>query len=275
MVPVSSSKPELPKAAAVPAISISAAAGWVETDENVEEGQCYKIVPTGAWVDSDGVKCGPAGACPEQLLKLLGPQDITDAQKKQFFFGQHPRGALICRIGDRKWDFYVPGECQFLAPFSGRLSFRMNDDDRGNPAVKSGACGVTISRIEPQWVRPDGSITIIARIATTDWLHLTPKGPYWEWDGEWSPVGMQEGVYPTVINGIYWWPHWRSRERRTDPAPIPALWPVQPGRVHIAGVQAKRVAADISHVDNDDVVIRFHKTQGLGASQIICVVGTK
>lgn len=273
--PNASLSPDQPKPAkSGPSISVAAAAGWVQTRETVERGQCYRITASGLWIDSDGQKCGPDGACPEPFLKLLGPQDISKQERDRFYCGQHPRGALICRIGDEKWDFYVPSECKFLAPVSGSLSFRMNDDDRGNAAIKDGACAVTVTPIEPEWARPDGRIAIVARIDTTDWLHLTPQGAYWEWDGSHGKVGLQDGYYPTVINGIYWWPQWNTK-KTTELLQVPALWPAQPSNVRILQVQAQRGDADISQLDANEIIIHFHKHKGAGASQIGCVISLK
>jgi hypothetical protein len=275
------SRPQLPAHGATqeapagpPKISIAAAAGWVPTDQSVEKGQCYEVAATGVWTDSEGVRCGPSGACPAAVLKLLGPQDITKEQRDQFYSGQHPRGALICRIGDENWDFYVPSRCRFVAPASGKLSFRMNDEGPVNARARSGACTVTIARVEPEWVRPDGRVQIIARIDSTDWLHLSHDGPYWEWDGNWGKVGIQDGIYPTVINGIYWWPQW-SHPKKTEPLLVSSLWPRQPTQVRIVAVEAKRGEAVISFADNDEVIVQFHKQKGLGASQIGVVLALK
>lgn len=263
------------KAGDRPGGAVAAAAGWVRTGDKVERGQCYRILATGLWKDSDGQECGPEGACPKDLLAMLGPQtELTQSQKERYYCGQHPRGALICRIGEENWDFYVSSDCRFLAPVSGPLSFRMNDDDRGNVAAKIGTCAVTVTRIDPEWVRPDGRVEIIARIDTVDWLHLTAQGAYWEWDGHWGKVGMHDGVYPTIINGIYWWPRWNS-DKTTEALTVPALWPADPSRVHVVGIEAKRGDVDIARADAHEVVVTFHKHKGPGSSQIGGILALK
>jgi clan AA aspartic protease (TIGR02281 family) len=264
-----------PAAAKDQAEAISATAQWVRTRNNVEQGRCYRIIATGLWTDSDGRECGPDGACPKESLAMLGPQtELTRQMRDEYYCGQHPRGALICRIGDQKWDFYVASDCRFLAPVSGPLSFRMNDDDRGNTAAKVGTCAVTITPIEPEWVRPDGRVEIIARVDSTDWLHLTPHGPYWEWDGNWGKVGLHDGFYPTIINGIYWWPDWRS-PKISEKLSTRTLWPSDPARVRVVAVEAKRGDVDVARADGNEVVITFHKHKGSGSSQIGGVVALK
>jgi hypothetical protein len=141
-------------------------------------------------------------------------------------------------------------------------------------AAKIGTCAVTVARIDPEWVRPDGRVEIIARIDSIDWLHLTAHGAYWEWDGHWGKVGMHDGIYPTIINGIYWWPRWNG-EKTTEALPVPALWPTDPSRVHVVGVEAKRGDVDINRANANEVVITFHKHKGPGSSQIGGILALK
>lgn len=255
-------------------IKIDASEGWVSTQHKVESGRCYRITATGRWTDSQGHDCGPEGGCSETCRALLGPPtELTKPQRDEFYCGQHPRGALICRIGDASWDFYVGTDRRFVAPASGRLSFRMNDDD-GKTSAKSGACFVSIAEIEPQWIRSDGDIEIIARIDSKDRLHLTPQGPYWEWRGHLGKVGLQDGYYPTVINGIFWWPSWNS-DKTTEKLPVTVLWPAQPERVRIIQVDARRGDVGIVRDEPTEVVLQFDKQNSPGSSQIGCVISTK
>lgn len=257
------------------AIRIDAKDGWVSTSLRVEQGHCYRVTAAAGWTDSQGHDCGPDGGCSETCRALLGPPtELTDSQRAEFYHGQDPRGALICRIGDETWDFYVGSDRRFLAPVSGRLSFRMCDDDQPKSAVKSGACIVSISQIEPTWVRPNGNIEIIARVDSKDLLHLTPQGLFWEQKGKGGKLGLTDGYYPTVINGIFWWPNWAG-DKTTEKLPVPALWPAQPEHVRVVEVDARRGDVNILRDQSTEVVFEFEKQDGPGSSQIGCVISTK
>lgn len=256
-------------------IRIDAKDGWVSTSLRVEKGRCYRIAAAGGWTDSQGHDCGPDGGCSETCRALLGPPtELTDSQRAEFYHGQHPRGALICRIGEEAWDFYVGSDRRFLAPVSGRLSFRMNDDDGATTRAKSGACIVSVAQIEPTWVRPNGDIEIIARVDSKDLLHLTPTGLFWEWKGKAGKVGLTDGYYPTVINGIFWWPKWNG-DKTTEKLPVSALWPTQPEHARVVEVNARRGDVNILRDESTEVVFEFEKQNGPGSSQIGCVISTK
>jgi hypothetical protein len=244
----------------------------------VTEGRCYHITARGRWANSRGAACGPDGVCPTEALTILGPQpSLTTQQKRDWYLGQHPRSALITRIGDEKWDMFIGAEAFFMAPVSGKLSFRMNDAAEGaatGTAQRGGKLDVSINEFEPKWLDARGTAAIYARLDATDFLHITPDGLYWEYGGSWGKVGEHDGHYPTLINGIQWWPKWTSKTR-TEALAVKEL--KLTGRVQLVRVEAKRGNVKIeqsaagSAASGGEVVLEF-SDGGLGSSQVGCIV---
>lgn len=264
-------------AAATPAatngFSVPSSGSWTEIDYSVIAGKCYEITARGQWRGSAGPECGPEGICPLTLLALLGPQPaLKKNQKALYYCGQHPRSALMGKIGDEKWTFFVGPSCRFLAPISGRLSFKINDDDSPE-AQREGRLRLSITPTRPHWVAADGTTEILARIDAADTFHITPQGVFWVYGGSWGKVGLHDGYYPTVINGIYWWPQWPTKDQ-SDTLPITALWPRDPSQFHLVKIEAKRGDIKLLGRSDSEIVIQFIDN-GNGSSQVGCVIAVE
>jgi clan AA aspartic protease (TIGR02281 family) len=250
------------------AYTVPADAQWHPVDFDVVEGKCYRIDATGRWTDSSGVACGPEGVCPREWLSALGPQPgLPKEHRAEWYVGQHPHSALIARIGEAKVGFYVGTGATFIAPASGPLAFRMNDGDAASRA-RAGALDVTVTETQPHWLDANGSATIFARIDAVDRLHVTPDGIFWEWGGQWGKVGEHDGHFPTIINGILWWPKWVDK-KHTEPLREPELR--LRGAVELARVETKRGGVTLEQSSATEVILQF-KDNGLGSSQVGCEV---
>jgi len=250
--------------------SIPASGNWTPVAFTVEAGKCYRVKSRGSWKGSVGPFTGPEGFCPPEIFHVLGPQPFLAEQQKDRYLGQHPRNALVGRVGSEPWDFYVGSECTFLAPVSGPLSFKMNDTASASPE-RSGKLEVTIEAVAPQWVDRNGKVEVLARVDADDLLHVTPAGMYWEWGGSWGKVGLHEGYWPTVVNGIYWWPRW-SDPKKTDPLVVSDVWP-KTQSIQVEKVQAKRGTVTVVSTSEAEIVLKFHD-DGLGSTQVGCVLST-
>lgn len=259
-----------PAPAATKSYSVPSSESWTEIDFSVTAGQCYEITARGQWRGSSGPECGPEGICPLPLLAVLGPQPaLKKNQKELYYCGQHPRSALIGKIGDEKWTFFVGPSCRFLAPISGRLSFKVNDDDSPD-AHREGRLRLSITPTRPRWAAPDGTTEILARIDAADTFHITPQGVFWVYGGSWGKVGLHDGYYPTVINGTYWWPQWPTKDQ-SDTLPVTALWPRDPSQFRLVKIEAKRGDIKLVGQSDSEIVIRFIDN-GNGSSQVGCVI---
>lgn len=248
---------------------VSAALPWVRSDAQLTEGACYRIAATGAWTNEAGAECGPDGVCPAEWRTVLGPQPtMTDARRREWYVAKNPRSALVARVGTEGPTFFAGSEQAFLAPASGRLWFRMNDGEDDSPS-RAGKVHVRVERIDPQWVNTDGSTTVRARIDATDFLHITTDGIYWEWGGAWGKVGEHNGHWPTVVNGILWWPTWAD-DHHTDR--LKAAGFDGRLRVELEGVMARRgnVKVDAGNAP-DEVVLRF-SDNGMGSTEVGCAL---
>ena len=182
---------------------------WFDTGFHVQKDRCYRLTAKGELTDGDGNTFGPEGTAPEALRKSLGPpKGISDEVRREAFLGQHPMAALLARIGDKSWAIHVGADLTFIAPWSGPLAVKLNAPE-GASHSDAGVLELRLVGVrEPRFVNPDGTSTIAARIDDVDFLLITPEGLQWEYGGNWSRVGMHEGVYPTLVNGIAWWPDW-------------------------------------------------------------------
>ncbi len=194
---------------------------------------------------------------------------MTPAQREGFYLGQHPRGALIARIGAEPWTFYVGTGCRFVAPVAGKISLRINDTDQRSPA-RDGKVQVNLSETKPHWVNADGTAEVLARLDAADTFHITAAGVFWAHDGQFVRVGEHDGYYPTVINGIYWWPKW-SEKLKSDVFPITDLWPPSASRFQLVKVEAKRGGVKVLNKSAEEIAIEF-ADDGFGSSQVGCVI---
>lgn len=248
---------------------VPASPDWQAVDFPLAAGKCYRVTARGEWTDSRGTACGPTGVCPPASAGVLGPPSgLKKDQRADWYLGQHPRSALIARVGEGKDEFFVAAEATFVAPADGKLSFRINDGKDASP-TRTGQLDVVVREVEPAWAAADGTTAIAARLDDSDLLHVTPEGLYWEYGGSWARVGEHDGHFPTTVNGVLWWPQWRKGGKRTDPLPVPALQP--PSRVELVSVNAARGTVKLQRTSPDDCVLRF-SDGGMGSSQVGCVV---
>lgn len=266
---VAATQPTTRAAEAVVEFDVSAGVPWLKSEAEVAAGTCYRIIATGSWTNGTGTECGPDGVCPAEWRTVLGPQPgMTDARRREWYLAKNPRSALLARVGTEGATFFVGEGQTFLAPASGRLWFRMNDGEDDSPS-RTGKVHVGVSRVDPQWVNADGSTTVRARIDATDFLHIATDGIYWEWGGAWGKVGEHNGHWPTVVNGILWWPTWAD-DHHTDRLKAGGF---DGGvRVELQGVMARRGHVTVDAGDKpDEVVLRF-SDNGLGSSEVGCAL---
>jgi hypothetical protein len=111
---------------------------------------------------------------------------------------------LIARIRDSRILIPVGRELTFVAPWSGPVSFRVNDETESPQAV-TGDLHVTLERItQPALVDKEGKTTISTRVAKTKYLLFEPEGIRWQFTSYRS--ALEEPEQPTLLNGIAWWP---------------------------------------------------------------------
>lgn len=252
--------------------NISAAGTWVDSSFELKVGHFYEITATGAWQGSAGPRCGPAGFCPPNTFSRLGPQPWFNGDLAQAaYLGQHPRSSLIAKIETKDWSFYVGDQVRLLAPFDGKLMFRMNDTDDPSEA-RHGTIHASFREIDPPKLK-DGLISVSARIDAEDFLHITPEGLSWEYGGSWGRVGEHGGYYPTIVNGIDWWLQWPTQKQSTLYASRD-FWPGNAGRIKVVATRALRGGIRIANRTASDVSIGFSDS-GLGSSEVSCVVSIR
>jgi hypothetical protein len=111
---------------------------------------------------------------------------------------------LIARIRDSRILIPVGRELTFVAPWSGPVSFRVNDETESPQAV-TGDLHVTLERVaRPPLVDNDGKTTISTRVSKTKYLLFEPEGIRWKFSSYQS--ALEEPEYPTLLNGVAWWP---------------------------------------------------------------------
>jgi hypothetical protein len=91
----------------------------------------------------------------------------------------------------------------FFAPGDGELAFRLNDRQLGDEESRGKLSIKLVPLPSPALVSPDGTTTIVARVADLKYLLFEPEGLRWDYR---SMLANDEGDYPTLINGIAWWP---------------------------------------------------------------------
>jgi len=187
---------------------------WVDTGFAVEKDRCYRLAVEGECRDATGERFGPDGTCPALLRTVLGPlKDLPAATRERSYSGQHPLRALIARIGDKSWSINIGPGMTFIAPASGPVAVRINEP-KNSPHRPEGELRLSLeSTPHPKFVDDKGRTTIWAHVDNSDYLLLTPEGLQWEYGGRWARVGMHEGVFPTLVNGIAWWPDWSDPVR--------------------------------------------------------------
>jgi serine/threonine protein kinase len=184
---------------------IKASAAWTPTNMSVREGSFYRLRVTGSCKDSDGLVFGPEGTAPEKLRSPLGPPPDTDKDTvRSSLVNDQPLRMLIARVRDSRFLIPVGRELTFVAPWTGPLSFRVNTVTESPEAV-SGDLRVTLECISrPALVDKEGKTTISTRVSKTKYLLFEPEGIRWQFANAQSAV--EESDFPTLINGIVWWP---------------------------------------------------------------------
>ena len=110
---------------------------------------------------------------------------------------------LIGKAGDAATTMAIGSGLTFISPGDGELSFRLNDRQLSNEDSR-GQLSIELTPVpNPAWVSPDGTTTIVARVSDLKYLLFEPEGLRWDFR---SVLSGDEGDYPTLINGIAWWP---------------------------------------------------------------------
>jgi|GEM_PF-3422088 len=249
---------------------------WTDTGLSVDKDRCYRLTVTGTCHDTSGGAFGPEGTCPLLIKSVLAPlKDLPPETLFRGYVGQHPRRAVIARIGDKAWSIHVGAGLTFIAPASGPLAIRINEPEASS-GKPQGLLQVTLELVSrPRFVDGNGEMTIWAHIDDMDYLLLTRQGLQWEYGGNWTRVGMHGGVFPTLVNGIAWWPDWSDPVRSS-------LLPTDEFAAAAAGEQSvlvKDVVARHGQVlvekPFDGVVrIRFRDTE-LGSGDIGCTLSLR
>jgi len=244
---------------------------WIKIDFPVVENEYYEVSAKGTWSDVTGKSCGPAGASQAHFISALGaPAEIPDAQRESFCFGKFPKGALIGRFNEDEWRFFCGEHVRFCAPRSGTISFRINDPELMSDK-RSGAMNLLIRHIAPPaLVDPDGTVTISALVDGHDVLHLTPDGIYWEYGGENRHVGRWQGTYPTLINGVCWWPNWEKNDH-SDMLATGDLWPAHVEQFKLLSVEAHRGRVLLVASNRTEIRLEF-RNRSPGANHDTCML---
>ena len=184
---------------------LKASAAWTPTNLSVREGNFYRLTVTGSCKDSSGVTFGPEGTDPPDPLSLLGPPVDVQEKRDGPSYGQIiPRRLLIAQIRDSRILLPVGKSLSFVAPWTGPLSFRVNDEAESPQAV-TGDLRVTLERVaQPALVDKEGKTTISTRVNKTKYLLFESEGIRWKFSGVQS--ALDEPDYPVLLNGIAWWP---------------------------------------------------------------------
>lgn len=246
---------------------------WADTGLAVEKDRCYRLGVTGECHDATGGTFGPDGTCPVLIRSILAPlKDLPPATLARGYVGQHPIRAVIARIGDKAWSIHVGKGLTFVAPASGPLAVRINEP-QGSQQQPAGALALTLEPVpEPRFVDEQGRTTIWAHIDDVDYLRLTPRGLQWEYGGNWTRVGMHKGVFPTLVNGIAWWPDW-SDPVLSNVLATTAFKAAAEGKqpVTIENVIARHGLVQAEKPADGIVRIRFRDTE-LGSGDIGCTL---
>ena len=182
-----------------------ASSEWTKSGLIVREGDCYRITVTGECTDSTGRKFTPDGPTPADKKTQLGAPiaGLNNKTHWEFFSHDHPRQMLTAKVWDAAIIMAVGSGLKFIAPADGELAFRLNDRQLGDEDSRGKLSIELVPVPEPKLVSPDGTTTVITRVGEAKYLLFEPDGLRWEYQ---SMLSGDEGDYPTLINGIAWWP---------------------------------------------------------------------
>jgi hypothetical protein len=243
----------------------------------VREGYCYKITATGECTDSTGRTFTPDGPTPADKKTQLGvPKPGLDNETHwEFFTHDHPRQMLTAKVWDAAVIMAIGSGLTFIAPADGELAFRLNDRQLGDEESRGKLAIELIHVPEPPLVSPDGTTTIITRVGEPKYLVFEPDGLRWKYP---SMLSGDEGDYPTLVNGIAWWPERDVRAVTTSkllktklfswaagPEPVPPkiVLPAEKNPPHA------EVSEGPSHRGTQS--LRFSDPE-TGVSEIFCVI---
>lgn len=245
-------------------VTVKAVIDWQPSEIQVTEGHFYRIQAKGKWKGTDGVPCGPNGTLSKSYWEAMHEPIHMPGRDK--YLALLPVNSLICRIGDENWSFFAGADCRFLAPRSGKLSFAMNDL-KEKSAARDGTNDVTVTELKNQkWVDDAGQVQVTGLVDSYDELVLTADGIHWKHSGGAARVGGHGGVnYPTIINGVYWFPDWpNDREsavlKTTEFAPSPKR------KVYDFKYAGSASGADaaIAKATNDEAIVILRKGNLIG-----------
>ena len=118
--------------------------------------------------------------------------------------GDLPRRMLLAKVRDSRILLPVGDGLTFVAPSSGDLSFRVNNETEATGAF-TGDLRVTLEQVHrPRFVDADGKTMISTRVSKTKYLLFEPEGIRWQFSSFRS--ALDEPDYPVLLNGIAWWP---------------------------------------------------------------------
>jgi serine/threonine protein kinase len=184
---------------------LEASSEWTKSDLIVREGDCYRITVTGECRDSSGRTFSPDGPTSRDKLTPLGApkQVLSNRAHWELFTHNVPRQMLMARAGDSATLMAVGSGFTFISPGDGELAFRLNDRRLSNEGSRGRLSIELVPVARPEFVGPDGTTTVITRVAGVKSLVFEPDGLRWEYA---SILSDEADEYPVLINGIRWWP---------------------------------------------------------------------
>lgn len=247
--------------------TVRASRDWQTSRIKVDAGRIYEIRAVGTWRGSTGLETGPQGTLDQPYPDALGESlYVKDTAK---FVGPHPTGALIARFGSESWSFFAGNEARFVAPVSTSLAFAFNDVPNGTE-IAAGRVNVTVRELsDHHWVKPDGRMDVTGLVDDVDELLVTAEGLQWRHTGGWDRVGMHAGRWPTIVNGVYWWPDWPDwpKSRTSSVLPLPGIGSSDIAQLRSVSFRGRRSQNRIAEQTPDQLIVRLND-QGLGPTSI-------
>lgn len=203
---ITSPKPMRPEPPREPQVALlEASSEWTKSGLIVREGECYRITVTGDCRDNSGRTFSPDGPTSRDKLTPLGaPKEVLDNRAHwELFTHNQPRQMLMARAGDAATLMAVGSGFTFISPGDGELAFRLNDRQLSNEGSRGRLSIELVPVATPEFAAPDGTTTIITRVAGVKSLVFEPDGLRWEYA---SMLSDDADDYPVLINGIRWWP---------------------------------------------------------------------
>jgi len=226
---------------------------WTASGIELTAGKIYSIDAEGSYLLEGGsVGIGAEGRLSVPYARQMGAHLPEEASA---YPGGHPSHSLIGRFKGQEWTFYVGRRIRFVAPTDAELLFRINAGPEER--IASGqTLNLAIREEAPEALgATNGVLRVSARVDTEDLLVITAEGVWWEHQTGGDRVGRHEGYYPTLLNGIAWWPAWESRAR-SEMLRSGRFWPGE-GRAVVAIPEYGRGSCDVIEMNPDRIVVRF------------------